>query len=321
MVRDPFAEEKRKAIEALADIPDQPPGTVEPIVVEEEGYRVLEGDEAKKKFLSLKDQYGEGLSTGFDALDYFFTFLPEQLYLISAATHVGKTMFALNMCSRIASTGKKVVYASLEQGVFIVPLVEKILAKDYPSNLAILDSDQMLGVRTIIKAVTELEVKPDLLCIDHVHFLKKKGNGATEDMDETILEVQNMAKTLQIPVIVIAHVRKINSNRPPDLDDLRDSSSLNQVPGVVLLLHRNKEEEGEDSYLSNNGSLFVAKNRIQGRTGLLNYKLQPSGDMIFDDPKEKREAKKKAMVKAAFGDDIGIVTPVKEVKDTDAVQV
>lgn len=320
MVRDPFAEEKRKAIEALADIPDQPPEK-EPVVVEDETFRILKGAQAKKKFSDLKDQYGTGLSTGFDSLDYFFTFLPEQLYLISAATHVGKTMFALNMCGRIASQGKNVLYASLEQGVFIVPLVEKILAANYPETLWVLDSDQMLGVKTIIKAVMELETKPDLLCIDHVHFLKKKGNGATEDMDETILEVQNMAKTLQIPVIVIAHVRKLNSSRAPDLDDLRDSSSLNQVPGVVLLLHRAKETEGETSYLSNDGSLFVAKNRIQGRTGLLNYKLQPSGDMKFEDPMEKREAKKKAIVKEAFGEDIGIVTPVKEVKDSNAVQV
>lgn len=252
-----------------------------PLRVEGEEAKVMTGKQAVEEFQRLSDQYGDGITTGFSELDHYFTFLPEQLYLVSAATHTGKTMFALNMAARIASFGRKVLFASLEQGVFITQFVERIIGGDHPDNLWLLTSDKMLSIRGLIEAVRGLEQKPDLLIVDHLHFLKKSGRGATEDLDQNILELQNAAKTLQLPILAIAHVRKLNSDRAPEMDDLRDSSSLSQVPSVVMFLYRHKAEECEDSYLASNGVLFIPKNRIQGRTGAIKYDLRPTGEMVF----------------------------------------
>ncbi len=250
---------------------------------ESENYKIFTGQEAMQEYKKLQELYGDGLTTGFDELDKYFKFLPEQLYLMSAPTHHGKTTFALNLASRIASFGHNVLFVSLEQGVFIAPRVESILDGQFPKTLSILTTFKMATIESLIEKIHNMENKPKIVFLDHLHFIKKSGRGATEDLDDIIAATQNMAKELRIPVFVIAHVRKLNADRPPELDDLRDSSSLSQTPSVVLLLYRPKNKDGfiKDSYLSNNGSLFIAKNRIHGKSGVINFSLDDSGKFIF----------------------------------------
>jgi len=242
---------------------------------------IYKGKEALDRLNFLNIKFGAGLLSGYTELDEFFTFQPQQLYLLSAPTHHGKTMFSINLCSRMATLGTKVMYCSLEQGVFVAKFVENVLEGAYPESLWILDTYKMLTVEQLLCSVSSLKEKPQFLCIDHIHFLQKKGRGATEDIDEIILKLQNLAKELEIPVLVVSHLRKLNSDNPPELDDLRDSSSLSQVPSVVMFIHRQKSKSMEDGYLLNEGTLFIPKNRIQGKTGALQFTLEKSGKIEF----------------------------------------
>lgn len=246
---------------------------------------VFGGEKALEELQRLNIRYGNGLTTGYEELDNMFTLLPQQLYLVSASTHTGKTTFCLNICARVASLGEPVLFCSLEQGVFIADRVVNMVGS-FPEKLSILTSNSMLGIKDLTDYVFKMEEKPKLVCIDHLHFIKKKGNKVTQDIDDMMAEIQNMAKKLEIPVIVISHVRKLNEDKAPTLDDLRDSSSLSQIPSVVLLLHRPKNE-GEalkNSILSEYGALIIAKNRIQGKTGAIKFQLRTNG--VFDFYKE-----------------------------------
>lgn len=253
-------------------------------------FSILTGLEAKAKYLYLNEKYGIGLTTGYMSLDYFFTLQPQQLYLISSATHQGKTTLALNICSRIALLGRSVLFVSLEQDVFIIPRIESIIGNTIPDNFKLLVSAKMLKVDDIIQAIKSMSEKPELVCIDHLHFIKKQGLGATADTEQMILEIQNMAKKLEIPVIVIAHTRKLNDARYPTMDDLKDSSALNQVPSVVIFIHREKDEA--TSLITNRGSILIAKNRIKGKLGERKFELLSTGDIYFDgEDKSMKEAK------------------------------
>lgn len=246
---------------------------------------VFGGEKALEELQRLNIRYGNGLTTGYEELDNMFTLLPQQLYLVSASTHTGKTTFCLNICARVASLGEPVLFCSLEQGVFIADRVVNMVGS-FPEKLSILTSNSMLGIKDLTDYVANMEEKPKLVCIDHLHFIKKKGNKVTQDIDDMMAEIQNMSKKLEIPVIVISHVRKLNEDKAPTLDDLRDSSSLSQIPSVVLLLHRPKNE-GEalkNSILSEYGALIIAKNRIQGKTGAIKFQLRTNG--VFDFYKE-----------------------------------
>lgn len=253
----------------------------QPEIVEKElPLKIYKGSQSLERYKFLKNKFGQGITTGYNQLDSFFHFLPQQLYLLSAPTHHGKTMFSMNMASRMATTNK-VLYASLEQGVFVSQFVENILEGDYPENLWILDSHKMLSVEDILDSVKNLPEKPEIFFLDHIHFLKKKGRGATEDIDEIIIKLQNLAKELEIPVVAISHLRKLNADKPPELDDLRDSSSLSQVPSVVMFIYRQKDQDMSNGYLSNSGTLFVPKNRIEGKTGALQFKIETGGKIEF----------------------------------------
>jgi len=193
----------------------------------------------------------------------------------------------LNMCAYIALLGKKVLFISLEQGVFVSDLVSKILDGNYPETLSVLDTSKTISVDELLEILKNLD-KYDLICLDHIHFLKKSGKGATEDIDEIIHKLQNIAKELETPFLVISHLRKLNTKRPPTLDDLKDSSALAQVPSVVMMLYR---EEKNDTTLSDEGILYIRKNRIQGKTGGFKFQIKEKVKIIFDEEDMVDQAK------------------------------
>jgi hypothetical protein len=250
------------------------------------GTEILYGREALTKHEEMMKRWGNGISTGFEEIDEYFKFLPDQLYLISAATHQGKTTLALNMAARMATLGSRPLFCSLEQGVFITPRVKTILGGEYPEDLAIMTSEKMVTVDDIDRAVNSMLYRPDVVMVDHLHFIDKDGKEKTEAMDDMIIKIQNLAKSLHLPILVIAHVRKLNADKAPEMDDLRDSSALSQVPSVVMMLHRKKNEDvnaiiNNKSYLQKNGMLYLLKNRILGKTGAIGFDFQDSGEFDF----------------------------------------
>lgn len=251
-----------------------------------EKHNIYTGQMAVTVAKKMREEYQNGIETGFEYLDKYFSFMPEQLYLLSAETHIGKTTFALNLCGRVASMGHNVLFASLEQGLFIVPRVESMLGGPFPDKLSILTSDKMASVQAIRSTIEGMAQKPELLCVDHLHFMKMDGVGMMEDTDKIMFEFQSMARELKIPIILIAHMRKTNHDNMPDIDDLKSSSSLGQVPSVVLILYRKRitsieKANEENSYFSQSGALIIAKNRIQGRTGIVKFELASSGEFNF----------------------------------------
>jgi hypothetical protein len=265
-------------------------------VEKEETYRIYQGEEALNEYKKMKEKWGDGITTGDRELDSYFKFLPQHLYLISAQTHQGKTTFALNIAAKQAALGYRVFFASLEQGVFIAPRIVSMVGGKFPESLSILDSDENISVKTIIKVIEQMPIKPDIVTIDHLHFIKKKDTKSpTESIDDMMSQLQSMSKKINLPVVIISHLRKLNADRPPELDDLRDSSSLSQIPSVIMLLHRKKSQNMEfgDTFLEKEGRLYIAKNRLADRTGSVFFRLEDSGNFTIGNSYEKPRAEDK----------------------------
>lgn len=255
--------------------------------LDREELEIISFDEAERQYNDLMKKYGDGITTGFEALDEYFKFLPTNLYMFSAATHVGKTNLLLNMAGRMARAGNKVIIASLEQNVFVIPRITSMFnSREGLENISFIAPDMMPTPDDFVKVMEKDMGEKKVLMIDHLHFFARGTKGATESMDELVANIQMVAKKLQIPVVVVAHLRKLNKDNKPTLDDLKDSSSLAQIPGVVCLMHRdfNKEEDIEQKgvgYFSNLGTLFIAKNRVQGKTGLEKFEISDNGEIVF----------------------------------------
>ncbi|MEB3150034.1 MAG: bifunctional DNA primase/polymerase [Sphaerospermopsis sp.] len=247
--------------------------------------QVFFGQDIKTKYTQQMKEWGDGLSTGYPILDEFFTLVPEHLYLISSPTHQGKTTIALNIASKVASYGEQVLFCSLEQGLFISPRIETILGGKIPESLGILESSSMVSSEKLVEVIDSLAIRPRLVVIDHLHFMKKDlKNGITGGIDKMIIDLQNSAKKLKIPMIVISHLRKLNENKVPELDDLRDSSSLSQVPSVIIQMVKDQDENTIDESF---GSFYIRKNRITGKMAKLGYEIENSGNVRIYKYQEK----------------------------------
>jgi len=241
--------------------------------------KIFRGLQATDAYERLVERWKGGLTTGYTTLDEYFTFLPQHIYLLAAQTHVGKTTMAFNMASRVASLGNNVLFSSLEQGLFIEPRIRSSIGR-MPETLSILTSDKLVKSKDLVETVSQMPDRVDLLVIDHLHFMEKDSrNGVTSAIDMMITDLQNAAKTLEIPVLVISHLRKLNEDREPVLDDLRDSSSLSQVPSVVMQMHVGKATDGVSHM--DTGSFLIRKNRITGKMGRLSYQMRESGEIII----------------------------------------
>lgn len=243
--------------------------------------KIFKGTQSTEAYNRLVEKWKNGLTTGYNILDQYFTFMPEQMYLLSAPTHMGKTTVALNIASRVASMGNTVLFCSLEQGLFIEPRVRSSLGK-MPETLSILTSDKLIKSKDLIETVSQMPDRLHLLVIDHLHFMEKDSrNGVTSAIDTMIIDLQNTAKTLEIPILIISHLRKLNEEREPTLDDLRDSSSLSQVPSVVMQLYVKKAEDKVTH--RDTGSVLIRKNRITGKLGRMSYQIKESGEVIISE--------------------------------------
>lgn len=238
----------------------------------ESAIKIYEGNQIELAWETKTKLWGSGVSTSYPELDELFTFLPEHVYIIAAPTFHGKTTLALNMAARIASFDTRVLFCSLEQGLFISPKIKNIVGGSVPKKFMILESDEFLTAEMLTKAIDSLANRPRLVVIDHLHFMKKDlSNGITGGIDKLVHDLQQHAKKTQLPFVVITHLRKLNDDRSPSIDDLRDSSTLGQVPSVVVLLKKRKDRT--TLLDSRTGDLYVFKNRITGEEGHLEYTI------------------------------------------------
>jgi replicative DNA helicase len=242
--------------------------------------------ESLQAYKKMEELYKGGLSTGFAVLDKYFRFIPEHVYVLAAATHIGKTSLALNFAQRVAEK-HNVLFASFEQGFQIVPRILSIGKTEIlPSNLYLIAPYEIPSIQALEQTVHDTEDKPKLLIIDHIHYFERGRRGLTEEISELIMRLQMLARKEQIPVVVVAHVRKLNADRPPTIDDLKDTSALAQVPSVVCFLHRARKDLGDalggEGIYEDKGFLFISKNRVFGKTGAEPFYIQENGTFVFN---------------------------------------
>ena len=102
----------------------------------------------------------EGIRTGFDNLDSYTEGIEPALYVVGAATGLGKTTFCLQMADYIAASGKDVIYIALEQTPFELAAksISRIAAQ-ISGKKASGDGDTITSRKIRKKAISE-EMRP-----------------------------------------------------------------------------------------------------------------------------------------------------------------
>ncbi len=131
--------------------------------------------------------------------------VPGSAILLSGDPGIGKSTLLLQICQTISS-GARVLYVSGEESLRQIKLRAARLGVTTP-NLA-------LSATTDIEAVVELirREKPDIVMIDSIQTMNlsalNSSSGSVTQVRECTQLLINVAKTLEVPVIIVGHVNK-----------------------------------------------------------------------------------------------------------------
>jgi len=245
--------------------------------------------------MQLAEQRGgiTGVLTGFVELDRVYGGRQDSDLIIKAARPgMGKTSQALCEAKYMAfEDNKKVVFFSLEMGAeqlmqrlisvhTSIPLgdirggrLNKLQWNDYNANVSHLTSDNLVivddvytlnGIRTRCRKM-KMRGQLDAVYIDYLQLINHqvaKGRNKENEVSEISRALKMLAKSLNVPVIVLSQLSRgveSRSEKKPMLSDLRDSGAIEQDADIVEFIYR--PEYYDENEQPGQAFICISKNR------------------------------------------------------------
>jgi len=282
------------------------------------------GDESSKKVASnaldaVLERHAaggkmQGLSAGYDGIDTVVRGIQgARLYLLGARPGMGKTALATNMAEKIAATGKRVLFFSLEMTAeqLMFRMAAQLSACSYDDvSEGRLTSEELIRVTNALGQLSEMSIVVvnsvrtpgqmyskimrekatggvDFVIVDYLQLMSADKPYGTRTLEVGAISraLKEMAMSLNIPVMALVQLNRAlenRQNRRAQLTDLRDSGELEQDADVVMFIYRDDyyldEDEVEQPGLT---ELDVAKNRF-GRTDVVRLHFKAEHGQFLD---------------------------------------
>ena len=252
-----------------------------------------------EKLAKDKDAF-RGVITGFTRLDKLTNGLQKSdLIVLAARPGMGKTSLSMNIVEN-AAIGSGAVCAVFSLEMPEVQIIQRLMCS--LANVSM--SDALSGKLTandwkkLVKAseklrrskihiddssrVTPAEIlskcrriksknngQLDLVMIDYIQLMssgKKSGEeNRTQEVAAITRELKIMAKELDVPVIALSQLRRIQAGEP-QLSDLRESGAIEQDADIVMFINRpdvnaTDEDIAKKHIVKGMADLIVAKHR------------------------------------------------------------
>ena len=230
---------------------------------------------------------------------------PGELWLLSAGTGLGKSLFSRSICLDRLRSGVRCAYVGLEEPAtttvermlsevigtdppFHIDTEEQRLARDpeviktaldtFAPNLFLLDKFGEDNFDAFVRAARHYVRNEgcQFLFLDHFSFLADGIALHTDQrrgIDRCIKQLKELANKLQFTLFVVCHLSRGDGLNPheeggePNLGQLRGSHSLAQVPDYIVMLQRNPRHE--DPTERNITTSWLKKNRVTGELGMM----------------------------------------------------
>lgn len=239
-----------------------------------------------------------GIPWGFRDVDKLTLGAEKQnLIIIAAVAGMGKTSLMGTGALNMAAAGKRVMFQSyemsdndlasrflsLESGINLLKLrsgalnqseferfaevanrmmklSNRLFLSDVPATLEMLRS----------KALRQMmETGLDALFVDYLQIITPNGrfgpNQRTAEVTHFAYGLKQLAQELNIPVIAAAQLNREVGDKPPKLDQLRESGAIEQAADKVIFIHRDEYYNPETEF-PNEADIIIAKHR-NGPTG------------------------------------------------------
>ena len=283
-----------------------------------------------EKFETLQsnaDAY-RGIPTGFKRLDRMTNGLqPSDLIVLAARPGMGKTSLAMNLVENAAlRAGKTCAVFSLEMPR--EQIVQRLLCSYANVSMAnalsgklsqkewkklMLASDKLRKSKIYVddsSRVTPAEILSkcrrlkttaggvDMIMIDYIQLMSGGSStvAGSENRQQEIASITRdlkiMAKELNVPVIALSQLRRIQS-KEPQLSDLRESGAIEQDADIVMFISRPEaiataEELESGKIVKGAAELIIAKHR-NGEQGRVSLKFIGECTKFVDVDEQNRE--------------------------------
>ena len=245
-------------------------------------YEIENETDDNTKFPSGYNTLDESLAGGFKEGD---------LIIISGVSGNGKTLLAESMTFNLCSKGFPVLWFSYE--VLPSQLDKHFQAMGmgkhyYAYSPTKNESGEIDWIKAKIKRGVE-KYLTKIVIIDHLDFVvsKKVKNSDTQAISykQIVTELKSLALELNIIIISLAHLKKIQNDREPEMQDIGYSAGIFQLADCVLMINREKQGGGErmgyedeEEIFTNSSFIKMVKNRETGilkkfRVEYINYRL------------------------------------------------
>ena len=244
------------------------------------------------------DKY-KGIPTGFRLLDTVLTGLGRgDLIILAARPGMGKTSFALNIATRVAMQQKVPVaifslemtkeqltnrILSAEAGIdsqafrtgalraedweYLALATEKL--HDAPIYMDDTSGITITEMKAKIRRVNQDPARPNvgLIVIDYLQLMTtgQRSENRVQEISSITRNLKIMAKELDVPVIALSQLRRIQT-KEPQLSDLRESGAIEQDADIVMFINRpdvtaTAEELAKHTIVKGSAELILAKHR------------------------------------------------------------
>jgi len=247
--------------------------------------------------LTEREELITGVATGFPELDELTAGLqPSDLVVLAARPSMGKTALALNIAAQAALRKRKTVgFFSLEmshQQLFFRLLCSEGQVDAHRLRTGRVGKEEW---QRIIKTFGELSEAPifiddtpgigvmemrakarrlmhehgaDLLVVDYLQLMRGRGryDSRQQEISDISRSLKELAKELRIPLIALSQLSRApeqrgDTQKRPQLSDLRESGAIEQDADVVLFLFREEVYKKDDPTLKGKAELIIGKQR------------------------------------------------------------
>lgn len=272
-----------------------------------------------------------GMATGFTYFDRFSNGLQKgDLMIIAGETSQGKTSIALCILNNISKSGHSGAIISYEmtnnqltaklmaqesdinskailkeklEGADIYKLTEK--TRDLSQVKIYLTENINANLDSILKAIKSLKINLgiDLIIIDYLQLISagKRGVNKEEELADISRSLKNIAKSLDINIILISQLSRDKYHPKPQLNRLRGSGQIEEASDIVMFVYRPEyytKEHLDFTDVSGNpiealgkAHIIVAKGRTIGTTDfVLNFKKETQKFTNYSEEIQSKQA-------------------------------
>jgi len=229
-----------------------------------------------------KNQKPTFFGTGIACIDEFVGgFKKGQLIVITGIAKRGKTTFAKTI-TKNNSDKVKMLWFSFEEEIF------EFYQDIDPADFYVPKKMKYKDIGWVEERIMESKIKygTEVVFIDHLHYLfnlTSTGQNVTLLIGDLMRTLKRIAVENGLTIFVLAHTKKIEGNRIPRAEDVRDSALIANECDKMFVVHRDRTDgEMGMSSMSDETKIVIELDRQNGKSMGMILKLDFENNLLVD---------------------------------------